>query len=348
MDFRPTIVIVEHGKGPVNVIRTFEMRLDLRGSDNARLDPVLYGYASVMARAERLLLSRLKAGRVWTGDLKVSVYQPLGLSAVHLDMAYRQLMAQLSSVAELAKDRVKDLAQKIGSKRTDIARKRNRLIRSISGLAKLRQETASLETRIGKRRLALAAASDMTRADQLFVLKHLLGQYYAKVAAEVSFREQIANLRLGRHQHQRRLAILEFKLSDAREQAKNPSLFFGSGKLFRAQFELEANGYEDLSAWRDEWRNSKSSQFTLDGNSSKEGGNQFARPHRRAACSAAVVGTQVPTRKEDVCDVGRETVGPWSGQPLPWPHGGGGTFPPEAALVIRPRGGPDAENSSLN
>jgi hypothetical protein len=63
------------------LIRTFETRLDLRTSDISCLGPVLCEYASVMARAERLLLARLKAGRVWTGDLKVSFYQPLGLSA---------------------------------------------------------------------------------------------------------------------------------------------------------------------------------------------------------------------------------------------------------------------------
>jgi hypothetical protein len=54
-----------------------------------------------MSQAERLLLAQLKAGRTWTGDLKVSFYQPLGISAVHLDMAYRQLMAKLASVSEL-------------------------------------------------------------------------------------------------------------------------------------------------------------------------------------------------------------------------------------------------------
>ncbi|KQQ34848.1 hypothetical protein ASG19_13860 [Rhizobium sp. Leaf306] len=243
---------------------------------------MLCEYASVMAGAERLLLARLKAGRVWTGDLKVSFYQPLGLSATHLDMAYRQLMAKLSSVAELAGERAKDLAQKIGSKTTDIARKRKQLRRAALSLAKARQATASLESRIGKQRLALAAAGDKTRDDQLFVLKHLLGQYHASVAATVSLRKQITSRRFGLHQHQRRLAILECKRAKAEEQAKDPSLCFGSSKLFRAQFQLEANGQEDLATWREDWRASRSSQFTLDGNSSKEGGNQFARLRRRA------------------------------------------------------------------
>jgi hypothetical protein len=206
------------------LIRTFETRLDLRGSDFSRLGPVLCEYALVMAKAERLLLASLKAGRVWTGDLKVSFYQPLGLSATHLDMSYRQLMAKLSSVAELARERLNDLTQRIGSKRTDIARKQKPLRRSISGLAKTRLETASLRTRIGKRRLALAAAGDKTRDDQLCVLKHLLGQYHASVAATVSLRKQIASRRFGLHQHQRRLAgVATIPLSDHYYWNKQPS-----------------------------------------------------------------------------------------------------------------------------
>lgn len=62
----------------------------------------------------------------------------------------------------------------------------------------------------------------------------------------------------------------------------NPSLCFGSARLFRAQFDLEANGYGDLAAWRGKWRNARSAQFTLAGNSSKRGCNQLARFHHRA------------------------------------------------------------------
>jgi|GEM_PF-6496900 hypothetical protein len=42
----------------------------MSGRDGVRLDTVLCEYAALMSRAERLLLARLKAGRVWTGDLK--------------------------------------------------------------------------------------------------------------------------------------------------------------------------------------------------------------------------------------------------------------------------------------
>lgn len=45
------------------------------------------------------------------------------------------------------------------------------------------------------------------------------------------------------------------------------------------------NGYSGLAEWRNDWRNTRSAQFTLAGNSSKEGGNQFARLRRNRSRS---------------------------------------------------------------
>ena len=59
------------------------------------------------------------------------------------------------------------------------------------------------------------------------------------------------------------------------------------------------------------------------------------------ACSAEIVGTKVQTRTatQDVGRAERRTA--------PWSHGGGGTFPPEAASVTRPRGWPRARKPFL-
>ncbi len=57
---------------------------------------------------------------------------------------------------------------------------------------------------------------------------------------------------------------------------------FGSRKLFLAQFALAENAYGDVDAWRKDWQSSRSAQMTIDGNASKESGNQFARLRRRA------------------------------------------------------------------
>ncbi|MBB3979717.1 hypothetical protein GGQ64_004962 [Rhizobium azooxidifex] len=101
------------------------------------LSSVLNDYAVLMSRAERLLLAKLKAGRVWTGDLKVSFYQHLGISATHLDMAYRQFQAKLKSVSELAKDRSHDSTGRIDSKRADIRQKQMALTKAKATGSKL-------------------------------------------------------------------------------------------------------------------------------------------------------------------------------------------------------------------
>lgn len=113
--FARTIFLGSGLKGDGALIRTFETRLDLRAAKGPSLFAVLDEYATLMSWAERLLLAKLKARRTWTGDLKVSFYQHLGLSSMHLDMAYRQLKGKLKSVSELAAGRVKDLTSKIAS-----------------------------------------------------------------------------------------------------------------------------------------------------------------------------------------------------------------------------------------
>lgn len=123
--------------GALQLIRTFETRLDLREGDGSSLSSVLNDYAALMSRAERLLLAKLKAGRVWTGDLKVSFYQHLGISATHLDMAYRQFQAKLKSVSELAKDRSHDSTGSIDSKRADIRQKQMALTKAKATGSKL-------------------------------------------------------------------------------------------------------------------------------------------------------------------------------------------------------------------
>jgi len=259
------------------LIRTFETRLISERCRAARLAPVLAKYADLMSRAERLLLAQLKAGRTWTGDLKVSFYQPLGISAVHLDMAYRQLTAKLASISELAKERAKDLARKVSSKKTDIKRKTLALARAKKVRRKLAEELATITVKLEYRRASMKIAAEERRADELFALKQLLIKYHARRAAFESATVEIQKLGFAVHQHKRRLAILETKQAQARNQAVDPTICFGSKKLFREQFNSQGNDYADHAEWLDAWRSARSAQFTLDGNSSKEGGNQFAR-----------------------------------------------------------------------
>ena len=55
-------------------------------------------------------------------------------------------------------------------------------------------------------------------------------------------------------------------------------LCFGSRKLFRAQFALEANGYKDHSDWKADWLQSRSSQFFVLGSQDEIAGKYLLIP----------------------------------------------------------------------
>ena len=76
------------------------------------------------------------------------------------------------------------------------------------------------------------------------------------------------------HQKKRRLATLVARLKTlkADHKAGKVRLCFGSKKLFRAQFYLEANGYQSHEAWRQEWQEARSSQFYVIGSKDESGG----------------------------------------------------------------------------
>jgi IS605 OrfB family transposase len=78
------------------------------------------------------------------------------------------------------------------------------------------------------------------------------------------------------HEKKRRLANLVARLRamQADHEQGVVRLCFGSRKLFRAQFHLEANGYQSLEEWRQEWREARSSQFLVIGSKDEHGGCQ--------------------------------------------------------------------------
>lgn len=79
-----------------------------------------------------------------------------------------------------------------------------------------------------------------------------------------------------RHQRKRRRAILLQKADALRARLARPApgICFGSRKLFRAQFEAEANGCSDHGAWAAEWRAARSGHVFCLGSKSETAGNQ--------------------------------------------------------------------------
>lgn len=77
------------------------------------------------------------------------------------------------------------------------------------------------------------------------------------------------------HQKKRRLAIKQHKLKAL--QDKSISLCFGTKKLFKAQFNLEANGYSNHDEWLADWRIARQSSFMMVGAKTYASGNQLCR-----------------------------------------------------------------------
>ena len=74
------------------------------------------------------------------------------------------------------------------------------------------------------------------------------------------------------HQKKRKLASLHNRLEKIQRQ--KPSLIFGGKKLWKAQFNREANGYESHEQWLTDWQDARSSQFMLVGSKDETNGCQ--------------------------------------------------------------------------
>ena len=77
------------------------------------------------------------------------------------------------------------------------------------------------------------------------------------------------------HQKKRRLAIKQHKLRCLQDQPI--SLCFGTKKLFKAQFNLEANGYNSHDEWLADWREARTSSLMMVGAKTYASGNQLCR-----------------------------------------------------------------------
>jgi IS605 OrfB family transposase len=78
------------------------------------------------------------------------------------------------------------------------------------------------------------------------------------------------------HQKKRRLHTMQDNLKNLEADRKEGivRLCFGSRKLFRAQFDLEANGYQDHEAWKKDWKMSRSRELFFLGSKDETSGNQ--------------------------------------------------------------------------
>ena len=78
------------------------------------------------------------------------------------------------------------------------------------------------------------------------------------------------------HQKKRRLHAMQDNLKKLEADLKDGivRLCFGSKKLFRAQFDLEANGYQNRKEWKKGWKTARSKELFFLGSKDETSGNQ--------------------------------------------------------------------------
>jgi len=116
-------------------------------------------------------------------------------------------------------------------------------------------------------------ASIMERRPQLIAEAQERIARTEKVVAKL---EKVAPGTRKLHQKKRRLATGRARLAalQADEAAGKVRLCFGGRKLFRAQFDLEANGYASLDTWRADWHAARAAQFFVVGSKDETAGCQ--------------------------------------------------------------------------
>ena len=79
------------------------------------------------------------------------------------------------------------------------------------------------------------------------------------------------------HNKKRRLATLCQRLASLRDDvaAARVRVCFGSRKLWRKHYALEANGYSDHSEWKKDWRDARSDEFFVLGSKDEKSGCQL-------------------------------------------------------------------------
>ena len=110
-------------------------------------------------------------------------------------------------------------------------------------------------------------------------IKKSISQYEKRIKKRIKKQQSTNRERLIIHQKKLRLAIKQAKLVKLNQRIKSNrvNLCFGTKKLFKAQYNLEANGYTNHGEWLLDWRTARNSNFLMVGAKTYNGGNQLCR-----------------------------------------------------------------------
>jgi IS605 OrfB family transposase len=204
----------------------------------------LDAYAEMYGRAERRLFAALATKTTENArsinDLKREFIAQCGLTARQFNALRVGLEGKISSIKERRPDLIAEMAQRIARAQRVIAR--------------IEQQASDLKEAAA----ALKAGRKVKLVDAA-----------ARKAALHSCSFKL-------HQKKRRLANLECRREAllAEHESGVVGIAFGSRRLFRAQFDLAANGYASREDWLEDWRAARSSQFMVLGSKDETAGCQ--------------------------------------------------------------------------
>jgi IS605 OrfB family transposase len=238
---------------------------------------VLDAFSELMNRVERRIHAELLSGRMWTGDLAVSLYGGFGISAKLMESAYAARQAKVKSAQELAKLHAQELRQTVEKKRKDIAKKTESIKTKRKTVGKAAEMVLKVQAKLEKLRAALHGPSDKKRPQALQRYKSMLGVLHSEHQKLADAYADIQRVKRDVHQHKRRVRNLEAKLQRAQRHADRSSICFGSKKLFKGQYHLKEDGFASHAEWREAWRRARTATFMIEGSAAMASGNQFAR-----------------------------------------------------------------------
>ncbi|RYZ53988.1 MAG: hypothetical protein EOP07_16825 [Proteobacteria bacterium] len=221
------------------------------------LDELLGYFSSLRHRLYRDLI----VNNLPLNDLKSSYLSSYGLTARHFNSLSKDVSARSKANEELLKLNLKKYESHIlivKNQCVDLRKKIKKNESLIKSIETYRSKVASWKlkkscgNRILKRPAMPSSIFKLHKQNLLDEISRLYGQI---------------------HQKKRRLNNLTIK-RDRLKARTISKLCFGSGKLFRAQFNLTANSFEDHQEWLNVFRLARSSSMTFVGSSDETCGNQ--------------------------------------------------------------------------
>lgn len=169
-------------------------------------------------------------------DLKRRYVAEHGITARQFNSLMKSLTARLDSVRENLRWLERDLLGRIASAERFIKKKEKEREKLTKSLSKLKPRTEKWRRKV----------------------------------------ERLKRVKFALHQKKRRLRNLRHKLGAVRRDLKSGvcRICFGGRKLFRAQHNLEANGFRNHAEWLRAWREARSGNFLILGSEDETCGNQ--------------------------------------------------------------------------